>query len=437
MGVLRLGVGIAAAVGVCYGFVPSGSFQTSFFSQTNVAQPLCKATAAQSQSRLSMMAGQGGKILVSGFLDAKERTDQFVFDVLHAQSSWSKIVAFSPSTAFAKKRLISRTSRYSGLLDILEFDEGDHCDGAVMAEKLQGVDAWLCFGCAADKVAALVDVAKASGIKSLVMLATMSAADAKANGVLEKFESAGMRFTFIRVGEIAEGKESGAITTTELTEDLPMESVLREDAVRVAAEAFRIDAAANKAFALGKGDEAALEFLKTLREQGKDRVEELTSLLEGGVATYVSGKAKPAEEVAQETDEEKAARKAKLAEERKVEFAEIMKKSQERFEREQKERVETEAKKILTREWRSNYWRRNATLTEEEYIADPEKWAKAMARATKIVASETKSGLFGDADVDDDDDGDDETHWREPRDEEEEEETKDPVPVGEGSDSKE
>jgi hypothetical protein len=50
----------------------------------------------------------------------QERTDQFVFDVLHAQGSWSKIVAFSHENAFAKKRLISRTSRYSGLLDILE-----------------------------------------------------------------------------------------------------------------------------------------------------------------------------------------------------------------------------------------------------------------------------------------------------------------------------
>jgi hypothetical protein len=51
-----------------------------------------------------------------------------------------------------------------------------------------------------------------------------------------------------------------------------------------------------------------------------------------------------------------------------IEFVEIMKKSQERYDKEQKARVEAEAKKILERDWRNNYWRRNQTISEEEYM---------------------------------------------------------------------
>ncbi len=50
----------------------------------------------------------------------QERTDQLVFDVLRAQERWDTIVAFAQDATFAKKRLVSRQSRYSGLSDLLE-----------------------------------------------------------------------------------------------------------------------------------------------------------------------------------------------------------------------------------------------------------------------------------------------------------------------------
>jgi ABC-type sugar transport system substrate-binding protein len=71
---------------------------------------------------------------------------------------------------------------------LLQFDEGDRYDSALMQEKLQGCDAWLCFDCDSTKIKEQVDVAKAAGIKSLVITSTMSAADAKAASVLEAFE---------------------------------------------------------------------------------------------------------------------------------------------------------------------------------------------------------------------------------------------------------
>lgn len=55
-----------------------------------------------------------------------------------------------------------------------------------------------------------------------------------------------MEYTFIRVGEIIEGKEGGAVMASNLTDDLPMEQVVRDDIVRLSAEAFMMENATNK-----------------------------------------------------------------------------------------------------------------------------------------------------------------------------------------------
>merc|ERR1719378_1842168 len=55
-----------------------------------------------------------GTVLVSGFLNARERTDQFIFDLLNHEDSafdFTKIVAFVDDVKFAKKRLLSRSAR--------------------------------------------------------------------------------------------------------------------------------------------------------------------------------------------------------------------------------------------------------------------------------------------------------------------------------------
>lgn len=121
--------------------------------------------------------------MVSGFLNSKERTDQFVFDILQAQGKWEKIVAFSDNMSFAKKRLVSRKSRYSGLLDVLEFDEGDKYDPTIMETKLQGCSAWLCFDCDGSKIENSVEVAKKAGVKSMVITSTVAANDAVMGGI--------------------------------------------------------------------------------------------------------------------------------------------------------------------------------------------------------------------------------------------------------------
>lgn len=55
-----------------------------------------------------------------------------------------------------------------------------------------------------------------------------------------------MEYTFIRVGEIVDGKEGGGVMVTNATDDLPVEEVVREDIVRLSAEAFVMENVTNK-----------------------------------------------------------------------------------------------------------------------------------------------------------------------------------------------
>ena len=63
-----------------------------------------------------------------------------IFQELHDHGDFSGIEAYSAgsgTTADAKKMLLSRNARYSGLLDILTFSEGEP------AEAFSGADTWL------------------------------------------------------------------------------------------------------------------------------------------------------------------------------------------------------------------------------------------------------------------------------------------------------
>lgn len=87
-----------------------------------------------------------GTVLVSGLVNNKERTDQFVFDLLNHEDSafeFSKIVAFCDDVKFAKKRLLSRSARYTGLLDKLDFAEAPAPGGLPTLEQLKDVKAWV------------------------------------------------------------------------------------------------------------------------------------------------------------------------------------------------------------------------------------------------------------------------------------------------------
>lgn len=58
-------------------------------------------------------------------------------------------------------------------------------------------------------------------------------------------QASGLEYTFIRVGEVVEGKEGGAVMVANVTDALPVEEVVRDDIIRLSAEAFMMDNATN------------------------------------------------------------------------------------------------------------------------------------------------------------------------------------------------
>ncbi len=62
---------------------------------------------------------------------------------------------------------------------------------------------------------------------------------------LSGLQDSGLEYTFIRVGEIVDGKEGGSVMVGNTTDDLPIEQVVRDDIIRLSAEAFMMENATN------------------------------------------------------------------------------------------------------------------------------------------------------------------------------------------------
>lgn len=282
-----------------------------------------------------------GTVLVSGFLDCKDRTDQFVFDMLHKNEVFEKIVAYSADTSFAKKRLTSRSARYTGLLDVLDFAEGTPEDLLKGADgPLDGVNSWLAFAVDAATLTKQAESAKAAGVQNLVLLCTTDSDFTEAEKILADSPVA---FTFIRTGEIVDGPDDrNVIDVGALADGLEAgANITRNDAIRVAADSFILPQASNKAFTLFRGGEDAASYLKMLREAGFNRSTEIGAVIGGGKAEWLENKDKPKENDRDYTAEEIEAQR--LADER-WERAKIQRKKDrlEEKEKEIKRRIEIE-----------------------------------------------------------------------------------------------
>ena len=61
----------------------------------------------------------GGEVLITGIGNVDE--DEFMLNLLHEQEIWNSVKLGYPDATEARKRFLSRTARYSGLLNILDF----------------------------------------------------------------------------------------------------------------------------------------------------------------------------------------------------------------------------------------------------------------------------------------------------------------------------
>ena len=266
---------------------------------TNIQAYLEEPDTVDPRSKLA------GSVMVSGFVNEKERTDQFVFDLLNHEDSafeFKKIVAFVDDEKFAKKRLLSRSARYTGLLDKLNFKQAAEAGALPVADQLEGINSWLASIVSNNdlvaQVKAVAELAKyAPDLENISVMVTNAAGDAISaedrTSAVDALKDTGKEYTLLVIGKL-EDRDEGKVPykfrdfASEIDEDatLAEDAVFsRDEAIRMVTETLQLDAGANKALTFSEVYETnttEAKLIKGLREAGYARCQEIDHMLRDG-----------------------------------------------------------------------------------------------------------------------------------------------------------
>lgn len=242
-----------------------------------------------------------GTCLVSGLVRSKERTDQFIFDLLNHEDSafeFSKIIAFVDDKAFAKKRLLSRSARYTGLLDKLDFEQATVPGALPEPSQLEGVKSWVVYlddpATMLEQVKMVGNLAKAvPSVENVALLLTnaneLDAAACKdALAALQGDDK--LSYTLVAVGKLEdkpEGKECYQFKEFG-TEDavLPAKAVFsRDESYRMITELLQLECGVNKALTFAEVynvNVTEYRLVKGLRQAGYARPQEIDHMIREG-----------------------------------------------------------------------------------------------------------------------------------------------------------
>ena len=274
-----------------------------------------------------------GTCLVSGCVNNRDRTDQFIFDLLNDEDSafeFTKIVAFVKDAKFSKKRLLSRSARYTGLLDKLDFVEEQDGNALPTAEQLQGTKSWLAVLEdnhleQMEQVAQLAQQVESIKNVAILMVGAMDLDAAACTQALAKFPH---EFNPVTASEndAAEEEDDGSVKTsaepdippttftiaavgamddktpegqcyyqyeTFGTEDgvIPTDAVFpREESYRLITELLQLACGRQKALSFAQvynTNVTEARLIKGLREAGYARPQEIDHMIREGTAKYL------------------------------------------------------------------------------------------------------------------------------------------------------
>lgn len=331
-----------------------------------------------------------GKVLVSGWVNSRERSDQKVFDLLNDEDSpfeWEKIIAFVDDEKFAKKRLFSRTARYTGLSDKLEFLQSEKERGLPTVEQLKGVGTWVAnVGSDLEAIKSIGDLCGKSEINNVSILVENSGgldaqASAEAIAALD-VASEKCQFTVVAVGEIyddARGLGNAPYTVNDFGTEAGVVSgkYSRDESLTLVTHGLALGSGANKAlsFTEAEAEDDAFKLVKGLREAGFTRYQEIDHMISKGVPAYEAAiadyKQRKFERENPDPEEE-----ARLAEERAIQDKLNWEKSEKEFDERKKNEIEETARAWAKRQYFRKSMGGNMGMTEEEYIESV--WERAM-----------------------------------------------------------
>jgi hypothetical protein len=272
---------------------PSEQQQDSKNIEKNIQAYLKAPQSVEARSNID------GVVLVSGLVKSKERTDQYIFDLLNHEESafeFNKIVAFVDDVAFAKKRLLSRSARYGGLLNKLDFVQASEVGSLPSVEQLEGVKTWVAYFEDGDLVAKAKQVAELA--KAALSVENVAILLANANEIVtspagdavQALKDSGKKYTLVAVGKLedhAEGKIPYKYALVDSEEGvLPGDAIFsRDEAMRMITECLQLECGVDKAlsfFEVYDANATEAKLVKGLREAGYARPQEIDHMLRDG-----------------------------------------------------------------------------------------------------------------------------------------------------------
>jgi len=235
----------------------------------------------------SAIPGLGGKIVVTGI--GKVDEDEFALSLLNEQELWTSIVLATDNSVSTQKRFLSRTARYSGLLNVLNFETVDVAAADQLSAVLEGANAWVAFNVSQAAVPQLSEAALKAGVKRAVFTVELPPARINETSIAEldaaakAFEAAGAYFTGIRHGTLVEGDEDNPYEIVNATVPCMENFVERGVLARVTAELLLIDKSVNAVCGVSSSSQFAAAYLDVLRSSGLNRQQEVTKMYSGGL----------------------------------------------------------------------------------------------------------------------------------------------------------
>jgi len=337
-----------------------------------------------------------GKVLVSGWVKTTERSDQTVFDLLNHEESamrFDSIIAFVDDEKFAKKRLLSRSARYTGLLDKLDFIQASEPNALPTVDQLEGVKHWVANVedgnlSMVHEIAALCKLASSLENVSILLSGAIGLDVSKTVDAIKGLDgnSAKCKFAIVAVGEIKEHQEgSMPFDISDLgTESgvIPEGTIYsRDESLRLVTECLQLECGSNKALtftevsSLNITENIGARLIKGLRQAGYTRPQEIDHMMSKGIGAYEEAVVKYKKEKWEKENPDPELVLKEQAE-RDKEAAVAWEKSEREFEERKTKEIEDTARSWAKREYFRKSMGGNMGMSEEEYIESV--WERAM-----------------------------------------------------------
>lgn len=190
------------------------------------------------------------------------------------EDSTRQLTAHSDDIPFAKKRLVSPKSVYSGLIDSLKFSSGP------VDEALNGQDAWVAFNVTTSEVMSNAEKAVAAKLKRVVFAVYVDECERRTPNMdfkdaCEKMDAAGVKYTIIKYGDLQKMLEAkfpyrvvrGALELP-LPEGSTAPALSSGNLFRIISEVLDIPKTYGCTYGVGPGTKVDSEILVYMKSQG-------------------------------------------------------------------------------------------------------------------------------------------------------------------------